>query len=130
MPTVFLHTNEVFMFVVRWILGRIILLLNFIFAPKKRQRSLDVQQQVDKKAQSLSLYQYNACPFCVKVRREMRRQNLNINLVDAKQDNNKQELISEGGKLQVPCLKISNNGKVEWLYESKAIMNYLNSEFA
>jgi glutaredoxin len=130
MPTVFLHTNEVFMFVVRWILGRIILLLNFIFAPKKRQRSLDDQQQVDKKAQSLSLYQYNACPFCVKVRREMRRQNLNINLVDAKQDNNKQELISEGGKLQVPCLKISNNGKVEWLYESKAIMNYLNSEFA
>lgn len=130
MPTVFLHTNEVFMFVVRWILGRIILLLNFIFAPKKRQRSLDDQQQVDNKAQSLSLYQYNACPFCVKVRREMRRQNLNINLVDAKQDNNKQELISEGGKLQVPCLKISNNGKVEWLYESKAIMNYLNSEFA
>ena len=130
MPTVFLHTNEVFMFVVRWILGRIILLLNFIFAPKKRQRSLDDQQQVDKKAQSLSLYQNNACPFCVKVRREMRRQNLNINLVDAKQDNNKQELISEGGKLQVPCLKISNNGKVEWLYESKAIMNYLNSEFA
>ena len=130
MPTVFLHTNEVFMFVVRWILGRIILLLNFIFAPKKRQRSLDDQQQVDKKAQCLSLYQYNACPFCVKVRREMRRQNLNINLVDAKQDNNKQELISEGGKLQVPCLKISNNGKVEWLYESKAIMNYLNSEFA
>jgi len=130
MPTVFLHTNEVFMFVGRWILGRIILLLNFIFAPKKRQRSADDQQQVEQKAQSLSLYQYNACPFCVKVRREMRRQNVNIHLVDAKQESNKQELVSEGGKLQVPCLKINNNGKVEWLYESKAIMSYLNTEFA
>ena len=60
----------------------------------------------------------------------MRRQNVNIHLVDAKQESNKQELVSEGGKLQVPCLKINNNGKVEWLYESKAIMNYLNSEFA
>jgi glutaredoxin len=118
------------MFVVRWILGRIILLLNFIFAPKKRQRSADDQQQVEQKAQSLSLYQYNACPFCVKVRREMRRQNVNIHLVDAKQESNKQELVSEGGKLQVPCLKINNNGKVEWLYESKAIMSYLNTEFA
>lgn len=118
------------MFVVRWILGRIILLLNFIFSPKKRQRPESEQVKIDMQTQNLSLYQYNACPFCVKVRREMRRQNLNIALVDAKQDNNKQALLIQGGKLQVPCLKINNDGKTEWLYESKAIMNYLNDNYA
>ncbi|UJF20625.1 glutathione S-transferase N-terminal domain-containing protein [Shewanella sp. OMA3-2] len=118
------------MFVVRWILGRLILLLNFIFSPKKRQRPESEQAEIDLQTQNLSLYQYNACPFCVKVRREMRRQNLNIALVDAKQDNNKQTLLIEGGKLQVPCLKINNDGKTEWLYESKAIMNYLNDNYA
>jgi glutaredoxin len=118
------------MFVVRWILGRIILLLNFIFSPKKRQRPESEQAKIDLQTQNLSLYQYNACPFCVKVRREMRRQNLNIALVDAKQDNNKQVLSIQGGKLQVPCLKINNDGKTEWLYESKAIMNYLNDNYA
>lgn len=118
------------MFVVRWILGRLILLLNFIFSPKKRQRSGPEQAKIDVQTQNLSLYQYNACPFCVKVRREMRRQNLNIALVDAKQDDNKQTLLTQGGKLQVPCLKITNDGKTEWLYESKAIMNYLNDNYA
>ncbi|WP_434937859.1 glutathione S-transferase N-terminal domain-containing protein [Shewanella sp. HL-SH8] len=118
------------MFVVRWILGRIILLLNFIFSPKKRQRPESEQAKIDMQTQNLSLYQYNACPFCVKVRREMRRQNLNIALIDAKQDSNKQALLIQGGKLQVPCLKINNDGKTEWLYESKAIMNYLNDNYA
>ncbi|WP_350433090.1 glutathione S-transferase N-terminal domain-containing protein [Shewanella sp. H8] len=118
------------MFIVRWILGRIILLLNFVFAPKKRQRSQDEQAIVDQQTQSLALYQYAACPFCVKVRRDMRRQNLTINLVDAKQDANQSELVSQGGKLQVPCLRIEQDGNTQWLYESKAISNYLNERFA
>ncbi len=90
------------MFIVRWILGRIILLLNFVFAPKKRQRPQDQQAIVDQQTQSLALYQYAACPFCVKVRRDMRRQNLTINLVDAKQDDNQRVLVSQGASYK--CL--------------------------
>ena len=118
------------MFIVRWILGRIILLLNFVFAPKKRQRPQDEQAIVDQQTQSLALYQYAACPFCVKVRRDMRRQNLTIDLVDAKQAVNQNELVSQGGKLQVPCLRIEQDGNTLWLYESKAISHYLNDRFA
>jgi glutaredoxin len=118
------------MFIVRWILGRIILLLNFVFAPKKRQRPQDQQVIVDQQTQSLALYQYAACPFCVKVRREMRRQSLTINLVDAKQDEHKSVLTEQGGKLKVPCLRIEQDGKTQWLYESKAITSYLNERFA
>ncbi|GGB73368.1 glutathione S-transferase N-terminal domain-containing protein [Shewanella inventionis] len=118
------------MFIVRWILGRIILLLNVVFAPKKRQRPQEQQAVIDQQTQSLALYQYAACPFCVKVRREMRRQNLNIQLIDAKQAQNKALLTTEGGKLQVPCLRIEQDGQTQWLYESKAINNYLNERFA
>ena len=84
------------MFIIRWILGRIILLLNFIFTPKKRKRDIQKQAQVDAQTQSMQLYQYKACPFCVKVRREMRRQALNISTIDAKQAVNKEVLEKQG----------------------------------
>ncbi|MCL1113151.1 MULTISPECIES: glutaredoxin family protein [Shewanella] len=118
------------MFIIRWILGRIILLLNAIFAPKKRQRPQAQQAIIDQQTQALSLYQYAACPFCVKVRREMRRQNLNINLVDAKQAQNKALLVAQAGKLQVPCLRIEQDGQTQWLYESNEIISYLKQRFA
>jgi len=118
------------MFIVRWILGRIILILNFIFAPKKRQRPQDEQSKIDAETELLALYEYKACPFCVKVRREMRRQGLNIATLDAKQDNHKEVLVSQGGKAKVPCLRIEENGETRWMYESSDIINYLDKRFA
>ncbi|MEL4247667.1 glutaredoxin family protein [Shewanella xiamenensis] len=118
------------MFIIRWILGRIILLLNFVFAPKKLKRPSAEQQKIDAQTQALALYQYNACPFCVKVRRAMRRQGLNIQTLDAKKSQHKDELIAQGGKQQVPCLRIEDNGQVQWLYESKDIISYLEQRFA
>ena len=39
-------------------------------------------------------------------------------------------MIEQGGKRQVPCLRISNeDGKVEWLYESKDIKHYLEQRY-
>jgi glutaredoxin len=117
------------MFVIRWLLGRIILLLNFIFTPKKPKLDAALQASLDAQTRSLALYQYAACPFCVKVRRAMRRQGLNILTVDAKQTEHKQVLQMQGGKLQVPCLRIEEQDKVSWLYESSEIIRYLNDKF-
>ena len=118
------------MFIIRWILGRIILLLNVIFTPKKRKREIQEQAKIDTQTQSMQLYQYKACPFCVKVRREIRRQALNINTVDAKQAAHKAMLENQGGKIKVPCLRIEENNKVTWLYESSAIIDHLQTRFA
>ena len=118
------------MFIIRWILGRIILLLNFIFSPKKMKRESEAQAAIDAQTKSLQLYQYQACPFCVKVRRDIRRNGLNIDIVDAKNEHNKHQLASLGGKVQVPCLRIEEGDKVTWMYESSAISNYLNKRFA
>jgi glutathione S-transferase len=38
-------------------------------------------------------------------------------------------LLKEGGKVQVPCLKITENGQVSWMYESAVIKDYLEKEF-
>lgn len=119
------------MFIVRWILGRIILLLNFVFSPRGLKREQSVQQQIDEQAKSLTLYQFSACPFCVKVRRQMKRLSLNVALIDAKQSPHKEELLEQGGSPKVPCLRIEHaNGDVQWMYESSDINTYLTQRFA
>jgi len=118
------------MFIIRWVLGRIILLLNFIFTPKKLKREIQEQTKIDEQTKNMQLYQYKACPFCVKIRREMRRQGLNINTIDAKQAEHKAVLENQGGKLKVPCLRIEENNQVTWLYESSDIIAHLNTRFA
>ena len=118
--------------VIRWILGRLILLFDALFAPKPLVRSSEVQQGIDAQTAKLKLYQYLACPFCVKTRRAIRRLGLKIDTRDALHDPTyREELFTEGGKQQVPCLQITHDdGSVEWLYESSDIIAYLQSRFA
>ena len=116
---------------VRWFLGKVILTLNFIFAPKGIKRPSALQQDVDRKASSMALYQFEACPFCVKVRRAMKRQSVNIVLRDAKNDlTHRDDLLTNGGAIKVPCLRIEKEGKTTWMYESSDIVAYLEKEFA
>jgi glutaredoxin len=112
-------------------LGQIIIFLDFITRPRKLKRSPEAQQQVANEAAGLALYQFHACPFCVKTRRALHRLNVPVALRDAKNDAvRRQELLEQGGKVQVPCLRIEQSGEVRWLYESKAIGAYLNERFA
>jgi len=112
-------------------LGMIIVFLSFITLPKKLKRNENDQKLAQEKANKLSLYQFYACPFCVKTRRTIHALNINIEFRDAKNDEKfRQELLEKGGEIKVPCLRIENTGEVEWLYESSDIINYLNQQFA
>lgn len=115
----------------RFLLGRLVLVINLLTLPRKGRRSVENSRALEGPLSKLSLYQFRACPFCVKVRRQMRRLNLPIELRDAR--NNpvyRKELLAEGGRLKVPCLRIeSADGTVQWLYESDDINYYLTSEF-
>ncbi|MHB9957641.1 glutaredoxin family protein [Vibrio campbellii] len=116
---------------IRWILGKIILLLNAVFPPRGVKRSAEAQKSVDDKAQNYALYQFEACPFCVKVRRAMKRQSVNIELRDAKNDPVHREALEQGGgRVKVPCLRIEKDGETQWLYESSDIVAYIEKEFA
>ena len=119
------------MVVVRAILGALILLLNWVFTPKSIKREANEQAAIDSETSKLALYQYAACPFCVKVRRAMKRNGLNIETRDAKRNEQfKEELVQGGGQLKVPCLRIEDdNGDVTWMYESGDIISYLEGRF-
>lgn len=118
--------------VIRWILGKIILLVEALFAPKGVQRLPEAQGRVDQQTARLALYQFKACPFCVRVRFTMRRWRLNIATRDAQNNPQyKKELIEQGGEYMVPCLRIEKeDGTVQWLYESANIISYLTERFA
>lgn len=120
------------MFIVRAILGALILFFNWVFTPKSIKREATEQAEIDTQTQKLALYQYAACPFCVKVRRAMKRNGLNIETRDAKRSEQaKEELVNGGGQLKVPCLRIEeDNGEVRWMYESGDIINYLEQRFS
>lgn len=111
----------------RWIIGRIILLFNFIFSPKSTNHSSEVQNNIDANSKAFALYQLNACPFCVKVRRAAKRLNIPLQTIDIKEEKNLQKLVNEGGKRTVPCLFINEENDNTWLYESKDIVAYLEN---
>ena len=117
---------------IRWPLGQLILLVDFLTSPRSPQRTPYEQAKIDQATVDMALYQFRACPFCVKTRRAMKRLGLNIELRDARKDPKwRQQLLAEGGRLQVPCLHIPReSGEAQWLYESADIIAYLEQRFS
>lgn len=116
----------------RIILGPPMLLWEMITRPQGLARSPAAQGAVDEQCRDIAFYQYRTCPFCMKVRREIRRLSLNIETCDAQQPGAiRDELVRGGGQAKVPCLKITDQaGSSRWLYESGAIIEYLRGRFA
>jgi len=123
---------KIFFKALRLIIGPFMLLSEFIARPQGLVRTPAAQAVVDQQCRSITLYQYKTCPFCIKVRQEMRRLSLNIEKLDAQQEGeNRQDLIKDGGKAKVPCLKITDqSGNSQWLYESGEIIAYLSASAA
>lgn len=112
-------------------LGQLIVLGDALTRPRPQQRSAQGQAAVNTDAAALSLYQFHACPFCVKTRRAMHRLNVPVALHDAKNDPvAREQLLAGGGKVKVPCLRIEESGGTRWMYESNEIIAYLDKRFA
>ena len=119
-----------FMKALRVGLGQLVIGIDFLTRPSKKKRDPAAQAAVDQSAQDLTLYQFHACPFCVKTRRALRRLNVPVALRDAKNNElDRQTLLDEGGKIKVPCLRIEEGDKTVWMYESNVIINYLDKRF-
>lgn len=111
-------------------LGQLIVFGDWISRPAKRKRDPAAQAQVEEQARDLALYQFHACPFCVKTRRALHRLNVPVTLRDAKHDpQHRQALLEGGGRIKVPCLRIDEGNEVRWMYESNDIIAYLERRF-
>jgi len=116
----------------RIVLGPFMQVWEFVTRPKGVVRAPELQQAVNQQCQSLVLYQFTTCPFCIKVRQEMRRLSLPIERLDAQHHlQNREALLNGAGTVKVPCLKITDaSGQSQWLVESGAIISYLLGRFA
>jgi|TARA_B110000902_G_C14249495_1_gene565552 glutaredoxin len=115
---------------IRNLLGGIIAAIDFITRGTKLKRTSQAQQQVETELEKISLYQFFACPFCIKTRRAMYKLNLPIVKRNASQGSPyRDELLEGGGRVQTPCLRIEKDDAVEWLYESSEIIRYLEKRF-
>jgi len=115
---------------IRFVLGKIILTLNALFKPTAQVREASEQRKLDEQTKNWRLYELNACPFCVKVRRELIRLSLHIPLKDVGTDKTAFDELMRGGKKdQVPCLMIpqTGGGEVRWIYESSEIIAFLRT---
>ena len=116
----------------RVVLGPVMLLKERLTQPAGVQRAPAAQAAIDQQCQSLALYQFSTCPFCIKVRQEMRRLSLPIEKRDAQHHTaNRDALLQGTGATQVPCLRITEaDGQTRWLKDSAAIVAYLRERFA
>lgn len=81
-------------------------------------------------APGLALYHSPTCWYCAKVRHKLGELRVDLELRDIGASNGfRDELVREGGKGQVPCLRIDSGGNVEWMYESSDICRYLEQRF-
>ncbi|MDP2164035.1 MAG: glutathione S-transferase N-terminal domain-containing protein [Hydrogenophaga sp.] len=116
----------------RTLLGPFMLLKERLTQPRGVVREPAAQTTVNLQCQNLALYQFSTCPFCIKVRQEMRRLSLPIEQRDAQHNvANRAELLQGSGATKVPCLKITDAaGQSQWLTDSNAIVAYLRGRFA
>jgi glutaredoxin len=122
---------KLFFKTLRLILGPFMLLWEYLTRPSGIVRTPDEQQAIDRECQNLALYQFRTCPFCIKVRQEMRLLSLNIQYLDAQSEGRiRDELLRGGGAVKVPCLRIANDTVGDqWMYESGKIIEYLSGRF-
>ena len=76
----------------------------------------------------ISLFQFEDCPFCEKVRRKLKEKNLEfekINVPRDRDDSARKELFRKSGVPTVPVIKIGE----KHIGESQNIIDYLDENF-
>ncbi len=117
---------------IKKISGVVVGMAEKMLRPNPPQRDNEAQLLVDKITGQLVLYHFDACPYCLRVRRSIDKLGLHIEKKDILHDPQaKNELVVGGGRAMVPCLRIrSANGPDKWLYESNDIVHWLEQQFA
>ena len=74
----------------------------------------------------ITLYQFETCPYCAKVRGKLNELGLDydkVNVANDREDAKRQEIAKKRGVLSVPVIEI--DGK--WIGDSARIIEYLES---
>jgi glutathione S-transferase len=79
----------------------------------------------------LSLYVFEGCPWCTRVRAALDRLGLEIEVRDVHADPPRRaELVAATGRATVPCLRIEEGAAPRWMHESADIIRWLEQRYA
>ena len=79
---------------------------------------------------TLALYHYNGCPYCGWVRDTLSDLGVEAELRNIHQDpQHRRDLMQALGRGTVPVLRIVEDGRDEWMPESRDIMHWLRQEY-
>lgn len=82
-------------------------------------------------AEGLALYHYEGCGYCARVRRGLERLGVEVELRDIDEEPRfEEELVQARGRRTVPVLRIEEEGRVQWMGESRDILAYLERRFS
>ena len=80
--------------------------------------------------ESLSLYQFAACPYCARVRQVIEELKAPVELRDVFENPAyRDELVAARGRPTVPVLRCDAEGRSRWMPESADIIAYLRERF-
>lgn len=82
-------------------------------------------------ADTLALYYYDGCPFCMMVQQSIDDLDVNVELRDILSDRrHRGDLVDARGRATVPVLRITTpDGNDRWMPESRDIMSYLEKTY-
>ena len=83
-----------------------------------------------RQVEGLALYQFDSCPFCMRVRMTMRSLGIDFEMRDTRHNGDyAEEVAAATGRATVPVLRIQEGDAVRWLPESADIVAYLRQRF-
>lgn len=113
--------------ILRTSLGYVVIFFDWITRGKGVVRSPEEQEKVQAVLKGLSLYQHQACPFCVKTRRALHKLSATVEIRDIRKNSSyREQLETGGGRVKTPCLRIEEGADVRWMYESGEIISYIS----
>lgn len=75
-----------------------------------------------------SLYYYDSCPFCARVLRALNGIDVEVKRCDILANSNyRSDLHKATGRTTVPCLRVEEGSKSQWMFESMDIIRFLQS---
>lgn len=82
-------------------------------------------------ADDLSLYYYDGCGYCERVKRTLLGLGVQVTMRNILEDpQHMRDLVAARGRRTVPVLRIARDGGDEWMPESADIIRYLEQRFA
>ena len=110
--------------------GKVYQWVDRLIPVRVQPRTTEEVDLLERESRRMHLYVAQNCATSINVQRHCHRLGLRVVRKDVQRVNAYlNELLSGGGEPQVPCLRIESEEGTQWLYNSPAILKFLEHRF-